>query len=149
MIEPLVQAIRDHVITPQSAPDIPTSRRLYLDPDNVPMNVQLQTAEVAPIDSTPIAAEIGGGSVTMRHRVTLVVACESSSREDALHVRNRIVTDLARRSLTLDWTNTANLGADQDVIKTALLIEYPDLDPESLAAWATLTYTIDTEWSVA
>lgn len=150
MIEPLVKAVREYVVGPQSAPDVPPERRLYVDHDAAPIDVELQTAEVVPVDSTPINPEVGRGlpSLTIRHRITVAVACQSDTLAHATETRNAILTDLMRRVIEVDWTNGVELPDDQDVSRVSWLVEYPDLDPGSIAAWATLTLTLDTEWTL-
>lgn len=150
MIEPLVEAVREHIIRPQSGEDVPADRRLFEDLDAAPLDVTLQSAEVVPVDSTPINPEIGNGipSLTIRHRITVAVACQSDTYAHATASRNAIVTDLMRRVATTDWANVPELPAGQYVTRYAWLVEYPDLDPGSIAAWATITLTLDTEWTL-
>lgn len=150
MIEPLVAAVKEHVLGPQAAPDVPPDRRVYVDHDAAPLNVTLQTAEVVPVDSTPINVEIGHNlpSITVRHRITVAVACESDTLAHAARTRDAIVTDLLRRAVRLDWTDLDDLPPEIEVTRVGWLLEYPDLDPGSIAAWATLTITLDTEWSL-
>lgn len=149
MIGPIVAVVRDHVLAPQADAALPEERRLYLDPDNVPLNAHLHTAEVVPADSTPVRPELGpAGTLTVRHTVYLVVAVEAESRETANTHRDPIVADLLRRATLLDWTNLADLPTDVEVVRSAWTVSYADLEPEQLAAWATVTFTVDTEWTL-
>lgn len=145
--------IRTQVLAPQEAavdPDV----RVYLDPDNVPMNVEPATGEVYGLTSTPFNPEIGsgfggvaGGTVTLRHIAVLVVTIEGADREYPAKLRDRIVTDLVRRALQVDWVNQY-IAPDQQVIDCKVNVEYTDLETEQLAAYATLVFTVDAEWTV-
>ena len=152
MIEPLVDLIRTEVLAPQAADTTPADRRLYPDPDRAPLDVSLQTADVAPVSSTPVAAEIGApgevGRMTLEHVLMLVVAIQSDTRGDAEHRRDPIVTDLMRRAARLDWTNALPPDSDHEVSSATWIVDYTDLEAEQHAAWATLTFTIRTEWTL-
>lgn len=149
MIEPLVDAVRALIVTPQTLDTVPEDRRVVLDLDAAPLDVALQAVEVVPISTAPIAPEIGRGpSLTIRHVVTVAVGCQSDTIAHAAATRNAITTDLVRRVVETDWENAVELPDDQYVTRASWALEYPDLDPGSIAAWSTLTITLDTEWSL-
>lgn len=153
MIEPIVDLIRTAIVAPQGAAPIPLERRAYVDLDAAPLDADLCTVEVVPLTSTPINAQIGrgfggvaGGAITMRHIIAVVLKVEDSERGKAATIRSNITTDLMRRSLAFDWVN-ANIGADQQIEKLGVTVEYADLESGDIAAWTTLAYTIDAEWT--
>lgn len=145
--------IRAAVLAPQEAAVDPDCR-VYLDPDNVPLSVEPATAEVIGLSTTPINPEIGsgfggvaGGTMTLRHIAALVLTVEGADRQYPAALRDRIVTDLLRRALLVDWVNTY-IAPDQEVSKVGVIVEYADLESEQLAAYATLVFTVDVEWTV-
>lgn len=153
MIGGVLEVIRTQVLAPQEAAVDP-DERVYLDPDNAPLNVQAATGEVVGMTSTPINPEIGsgfggvaGGTVTIRHIAVLVVTIEGADREYPAKVRDKVVMALVRRALMVDWINS-DVGDDQEVVHAGVTVQYDDLESEQLAAYATLVFTIDTEWTV-
>lgn len=153
MIGGVLEVIRVQVLAPQAGVPVP-DERLYLDPDNVPLGVQPATAEVVGLSSTPINPEIGsgfggvaGGTITMRHLAALILTVEGADRKYPAELRDRMVTSLLRRALLVDWVN-AFVAPDQEVVDCKVTVEYADLETEQLAAYATLVFTVDTEWTV-
>lgn len=154
MIGGLLELIRAQVLAPQTVAPTPAERRVWLDPDNAPLNVQASTAEVVGLTSTPINPEIGsgfggtaGGTMTLRHMAALVVAIEGADREHPAAVRDVVVSDLLRRALRVDWVN-ATIADDQEVSKVGVTVDYADIEEGNTAAYATLVFTVDVEWTV-
>lgn len=147
MIDPLVAALVEHVVTPQSLDTVDAERRVYLDPDRVPLDVRPQTAEVVPLTSSPVSATIGeGGAVwTYQHVLVVDVSVQHGDLVEAYRLRDLVVGDLFDRALALDWPNL-DLGPGTDFTSCQLSAAY-DAGPagEQLAAFATLTFTILTE----
>lgn len=153
MIGGVLEVIRTRVLAPQATvPNV--SERVWLDPDNVPLSVQPATAEVVGLTTTPINPEIGrgfggvaGGTMTLRHIAALVLTVEGADREHPLALRDTITTALLTRALQVDWVN-ATIGGGQQVDKVSVTVEYADVTSGTLAAYATLVFTVDTEWTV-
>lgn len=154
MIGGVLDLIRTAVLAPQSAAPTPAGERVYLDAQRGPLNAQRCTAEVVGLTTTPIDPQIGagfggiaGGTMTLRHIAALVLTVQGASRSATGTLRDKLVTDLTRRALQVDWIN-ANIGTDQEVSRVGVTIEYTDLESEKLAAYATLVFTVDTDWTV-
>lgn len=148
MIEPVVAAIREHVLLPQSAEEVPPARRLWLDPDRAPIDAHPSSGDVVALSSTPVNPEIGPATVLhVRHTVLLAIRVESGSIEDAEARRGPIVLDLIRRACLLDWPNL-DLGEGQEVTDATWAIDYADLEGGQLAAFATVTFTVLVEWTL-
>jgi hypothetical protein len=152
MIGNVLGLVRDLVVVPQAVvPDV--EARAWFDPDNTPLDAYPANLEVVALSSDPINPQIGagfggvaGGTVSFRHTVAVVLTVEDADRETALARRDPIVRDLVRRAWAVDWTNALPAEADETVDKVSLAIDYAELETEQLAAYATVTFTIDTEW---
>lgn len=144
MIGPVVAAVRDHVVTPQTLDTVPAERRLVLDPAAAPIDAAPQTVEVVAVSSTPMEAEIGGG-VSVRHDVDVVVTVEHGDMAEAFRLRDLITTDLVLRAVAVDWPNVdwTPLEFDRTIAPTVRYAEGTTDSPDTLAAYAVLTFTVD------
>jgi hypothetical protein len=147
----VLAAIRDQVAVPQET--VPTlEARAWFDPDGAPLGAQLTRLEVVGLTTTPMNPQIGagfggtgGGVMQLRHLAALVLTVEDASVGEAVARRDLIVTDLVRRAVGVDWINTT-IAPDQDVQDVTVGIEYADLESDTNNAYATVTFTVDTEW---
>lgn len=156
MIGAITDAVRTRVVAPQQGVTNPDARA-YFDEDAAPLlSGGTAKLELVELSSTPINPVIGnamgapGGLLTMRHILAVVLTVEDSEAVHALARRNAIITDLLRRAITgIDWPNV-DAGADQDIIGVRLGLEYAGPGPAApgggMAAYATLTFTVDAEW---
>jgi hypothetical protein len=154
MIGGVLDAIRTHVLAPQTAAPTPAEERVYPDPQRAPLKVQRATGQVVGLTSTPMNPQIGsgfggvaGGTMTLRHIAALVLTVQGANRSNPEALRDTITTSLVRRALEVDWVNVY-VAADQTIDKVGVTIEYADLEEGNLAAYATVVFTIDTEWTV-
>lgn len=157
LIGPLVNALRDRVAVPQGDPVVTPeeARRAWYDPEReAPLGAELRQLTVLPLRSVPIAAEIGagmglaGGTVTVSHELAVVLWCDGMTREDADAERNPIVGDLLARAIAVDWVNLPELaGTGLEVTKCAWSVDYSDLGVSENRAYATLAFTVETEWT--
>lgn len=154
MIGGVLAAIRTHVLLPQSVAPTPDGERVYVDAQRSPMNVQRCTAEIVGLTTTPMNPQIGsgfggvaGGTMTLRHIAALVLTVQGANRSAPDALRDLVTAALLRRALEVDWVNVT-IAADQQVDKVGVTVEYADVIEGSLAAYATLVFTVDTEWTV-
>lgn len=157
LIGPIVNAVRDRVAIPQGLPEVTPdeARQAWYDPErSAPLGAEIRQLSVMPLTSTPIGAEIGagmgvaGGTVTVRHEVALVLWCDGMTREDADADRDPIVADLLARAIAVDWVNLPELnGTGLEVTRCAWQVDYSDLGTSENRAYATLAFTVETEWT--
>lgn len=157
LIGPLVAGVRDHVAIPQGLEEFTPdeARRAWFDPErDSSLGAELRQLTVMPLRSVPIAAEIGagmglaGGTVTVSHEIALVLWCDGMTREDADADRDPIVADLLARAIGVDWTNLPELvGTGLEVVKCSWAVDYSDLGVSENRAYATLAFTVETEWT--
>lgn len=157
MIGGISAAVRTQVVAPQQdVADV--DRRAYFDEDASPLLVEgTAKLDVVELSTTPIAPVIGhsmgapGGVMTLRHIVAVVLTVEDVDAASALARRNAVVTDLLRRAMGVDWPNI-DAGPDQDVTTVRPGLEYAGPGPARAdggqVAYATLTFTVDAEWSL-
>lgn len=147
MIGPVVHLVRDLIVTPQTADDVPADRRLYLDPDAVPIDVHAQTAEVVAGTTVPTGVEIGAGHAVphVRHEVDVIVQIEHADPVEALRRRDAVVLDLYLRAVAADWHGTTLEGQQLDAppLPTVRYAEGAADDPDTLGAYAVLTFPVD------
>jgi hypothetical protein len=148
VIAALVSRIREHVVDPQATDPTPAERRVYADAERAPIAAALRTAEVVPVSTTPVGAELGpSGRLMLRHLVAVMVTVEDAAVSDADAIRDLVVLDFARRIVTVDWPNVP-LEDGHDIVRLAWDVDYTDYRVGELAAWFSLRFTIDTEWKV-
>jgi hypothetical protein len=149
----VLEVIRARVLAPQATVPV-LAERVYQDKQRGKLNVQRNTAELVGLTSTPMNPQIGsgfggvaGGTMTVRHIAALVVTCQGANRSVPEAIRDKVTTSLVARALGVDWVNQV-IGGGQTIDKVAVTIEYADIESESLAAYATVVFTVDTEWTV-
>lgn len=147
MIGPVAAAILDHVVTPQTLDDVPADRRVYRD-EVRPINAAPQTVEVVPVSSVFVRADIGPvPHATYRHEVDVTVTVEHADQLTAGRLRDDVVADLILRSLVVDWPSVGygpRQEFEQLLPPTVRYAEGTLEDPQTLAAYAVLTFTVDT-----
>lgn len=138
-------AVRDRILTPQATvPD--GNLRAILDPDAAPIGTYGAELEVVAATSRPVRREIRGSGM-IAHAVVVLLAVEDGDLAAAATRRDSIVTDLILR-LEADRSlgNAASADGSQTVSRVEWLVDYQDArDGDTLAAFATLTFTVETD----
>jgi hypothetical protein len=153
MIDGVIEAVRTRVLVPQAS--VPAAAyRVYEDRQRGGIKAQRNTAELVPLTTTPMNPQIGsgfggvaGGTATLRHILALVLTVTGADRKTPALLRGELTTQFVARALGVDWVNVP-IGGGQAIDKLGLTIEYADLESDTLAAYATLVFTFDTEWTV-
>ncbi len=144
MIGYLLDGARALLLLPQA--DLSDSaRRVALDPDSAPVDVEAQTVEFG-FGSTRLIG-VAQGSTEWRHEIPMIVSVLHGDTAEADRRRDRIVADITvrwartrRELLALVDPITGQYGTD-----TGWTVSYAALDRgDPLTAWATITLTVDT-----
>lgn len=142
----LIAALRELVLDPQATVDV-EERRAFVDPDAIPLNVNAQELDVAPV-STIVLAESTGGSIELRHTISAALSVEHGDPVEARRLRDAIVVDLVRRFYATrgDLLAVVDAPSGQYGTDATLEVSYAPLDvaDDILAEYATLTITVDT-----
>lgn len=144
MIGFVLDAIRDRVLAPQALV-ADADLRAIVDPDSAPIDTSSAELNVVASTTTPLSREIAGG-LRLRHVVGIVLVVEDGDVEEAHRRRDAIVTDLVLRlesDLTLGQASSAD--GKQEVDSSSWTVDYGDLIGDTLAAYASLTFTVDAE----
>lgn len=142
----LLAALRDLVLTPQ-ATVVDVERRAFLDPDAIPLNVNAQELDLAPVGTT-ILAESTGDSLELRHTITAALSVEHGDPAEAMRLRDLVTVDLVLRFLGARSALLALVDPDSGQYGTRANVEvsYAPLAvaEETLVEYATLVFTFDT-----
>lgn len=153
MIEPLLAAVRTHVLGPLEQDD---ELALVTGWGRVDQLMPGATGATAlPVDTVPVRPEIGnalgapGSSIQVEHRVSIVVAVLGIDQLTADTRRNAVVVRLLREAHRTDWYNLTELaGTDQTLDRARWEVDYSDLAAgDTTRAFATLSLVFTCDWT--
>lgn len=145
MIGFVLDAVRDRILAPQGGELVDEDVRAILDPDASPITIAAAELTIVGATSQPVAREIGGSGI-IRHIVGIVLVVEDGDLEEAHRRRDAIVTDLVLR-LEADRSLGGAESTDgrQIVSSVGWTVDYGDLEGDTLAAFASLTLTVEAD----
>lgn len=152
MIHGLVVAVEERVVDPQASEDLAPEVRALKDAHLAELKTFAASLSVVPLSTTPVRPEVGdtagvGVLVSLQHVIVVTLQVQRSTVERAMFDRDAIVADLLRRAVPLEWENVVIDGpTEQHITRVRWALEYPREDDTTLAAYASLVFTFDTEW---
>lgn len=142
-----VRALLDEFVFAPQGDEARGDRRALLDLSESPLGTEAQELDTLALRSYPTGSDLSGG-VTVRHELTLAVAVTHGDREQAIALRDGIVTDLVLRCRAV---GPALMGMAPDsttgqyVTAITWAVDYRDLGLTDAQETAVLTFTVDTE----
>ena len=140
----------DLVLTPQADLGVVDAERLaYVDPDSRPLDVEAQELDVRAASTAVVGWQIGG-SVTVRHTISVALDVAHGDPAQALRLRDAIVLDLVLRYLDPDvreaFYSTPDPAGAQEITRLDLApVDYAPLGVSDTNESAVLTFVLDAE----
>lgn len=145
MIGFVLDAVRTRILAPQGDELVDEDVRAIVDPDGSPITIAAAELTIVGATSQPVSREIGGTGI-IRHIVGIVLVVEDGDLEEAHRRRDAIVTDLVLRvegDRALGGAESAD--GRQIVSSVGWTVDYGDLEGDTLAAFASLTLTVEAD----
>lgn len=142
MIGFVVDAIVESILAPQDDAAL-GERRVYVDPESAPIDVQAQEFDIAPVTTRPVGFEIGG-AVEFEHRVAVELDVQHGDVKASRRIRDAILVDLVLRIRDSALASVEDPAGHQEIETISYAISYAPHGISDTNESATLTFIVRT-----
>lgn len=137
------ELILEHVVRPQDDATL-GERRVYLDPEAAPINVEAQEIDARALTTRPTGVAEIGGTIELRHTILIGLDVQHGDANESLRLRDLILLDLILRLVAAaDLIGERDEATRQEISGLSWAIDYRPAGGGDTNESATITVTID------